>query len=206
MKGELYIISAPAGGGKTTIVSLLLNEIPNLTRAITCTTRKPRKGEINGKDYIFLSKEEFENQIKEGRFLEYALIHGNYYGTPKEEVEKLLNNGKDVILVIDVQGMKQIKNKIKPMTTIFIIPPSIDELINRMRKRGDIEEEINKRLETAKRELKQWKDYDYIVINDILEHAKEDIKRIILASRNKTERFDLSNIKDNKLKELMGNG
>jgi len=110
MKGELYIISAPAGGGKTTIVSLLLNEIPNLTRAITCTTRKPRKGEINGKDYIFLSKEEFENQIKEGRFLEYALIHGNYYGTPKEEVEKLLNNGKDVILVIDVQGMKQIKN------------------------------------------------------------------------------------------------
>ncbi|RMD46279.1 MAG: guanylate kinase, partial [Aquificota bacterium] len=194
MKGELYIISAPAGGGKTTIVSLLLKEIPDLARVITCTTRKPREGEINGKDYIFLSKEEFEKWIKEGKFLEYALVHENYYGTPKEEVEKLLNNGKDVILVIDVQGMKQIKGKIKPMTTIFIIPPSLDELVNRMRKRGDSKEEIDKRLETAKTEFKQWKDYDYIIINDILEKAKEDIKRIILANKNKTERFDLTQI------------
>ncbi|RMA97874.1 guanylate kinase [Hydrogenothermus marinus] len=206
MKGEVFIISAPAGGGKTTITSLLLKEIPNLTRVITCTTRKPREGEKNGVDYIFLSKEEFENWIKEGKLLEYAVVHGNYYGTPKEEVEKLLKEGKDVILVIDVQGMRQVKGKIKPLTTIFIIPPSIDELINRMKKRGDSEEEINKRLNTAKQEFKHWKEYDYIVINDILEDAKEKIKNIILAHRNKTCRFDLNKVKDEKLKDLMENG
>lgn len=206
MKGEVFIISAPAGGGKTTITSLLLKEIPNLTRVITCTTRKPREGEKDGVDYIFLSKEEFENWIKEGKLLEYAVVHGNYYGTPKEEVEKLLKEGKDVILVIDVQGMRQVKGKIKPLTTIFIIPPSIDELINRMKKRGDSEEEINKRLNTAKQEFKHWKEYDYIVINDILEEAKEKIKNIILAHRNKTCRFDLKKVKDEKIKALMENG
>ncbi|EDP74126.1 guanylate kinase [Hydrogenivirga sp. 128-5-R1-1] len=205
MKGELFILSAPAGGGKTTITNLLLKEIPNLTRVITCTTRNPREGEVNGKDYIFLSKEEFEQGIKEGKFLEYAVVHGNYYGTPKEEVEKLLNEGKDVILVIDVQGMRQIKGKIRPLTTIFLIPPSIEELVNRMKKRGDSPEEIQKRLETAKKEFPAWKEYDYIVINDILEDAKEKIKTIILAQKNKTERFEIFVIKDNELRKLMEN-
>ncbi len=203
MKGELFILSAPAGGGKTTIAQLLLKEIPNLYKITTCTTRKPRKGEVDGKDYYFLSTEEFEEKIKQGEFLEYAKVHGNYYGTPKSEVERLINEGKDVLLIIDVQGMMQIKGKIRPMTTIFLIPPSFDELINRMRKRGDSEEEIKKRIETAKREIPLWKEYDYIVINDVLLEAKDNIKRIILAHRNKTERFDLNLIKDEELRKLM---
>ena len=205
MKGELFIISAPAGGGKTTIVNMLLKEVPNLERVITCTTRKPREGEKDKIDYFFLSKEEFEQGIKNGKFLEYAKVHDNYYGTPKDEVEKLLSEGKDLILVIDVQGMKQIKEK-TDIVSIFILPPSLDELINRMKKRGEPEEEIKKRLETAKREIPQWKYYDYIVINDVLEQAKEDIKSIILSRRLKRERFDINQIEDKKLRELLSDG
>ena len=204
MRGELFVISAPAGGGKTTIVNMLLQEVPNLVRAITCTTRKPRDGEEDGKDYYFLTKDEFEEAIKNDEFLEYAKVHDNYYGTPKEEVERLLNEGKDVILVIDVQGMRQLREKIE-LNAIFILPPSLEELINRMKKRGEPEEEIKKRLETAKRELPAWKEYDYIVINDILEEAKENIKKIILSHRLKRERFDLSQIKDPMLRELLEN-
>lgn len=205
MKGELFIISAPAGGGKTTIVNMLLKEIPNLERVITCTTRKPRKGEKDKVDYFFLSKDEFEEGIKNGKFLEYAKVHNNYYGTPKDEIEKLLNEGKDLILVIDVQGMKQIKEKMN-IVSIFIIPPSLDELINRMKKRGETDEEIKKRLETAKKEIPNWKYYDYIVINDILEKAKDDIKSIIISRRLKKDRFEISKIKDENLKELLKNG
>ncbi len=204
LKGELFVISAPAGGGKTTIVNMLLKEVPNLVRAITCTTRKPRDGEENGKDYYFLTKEEFEESIKNDKFLEYAKVHDNYYGTPREEVEKLLNEGKDVILIIDVQGMRQLRKKIK-LNAIFILPPSLEELINRMKKRGESEEEIKKRLETAKKELPAWKEYDYVVVNDVLEEAKENIKKIILSHRLKRERFDVSTIKDPMLRELLLN-
>ncbi len=203
IKGELFVLSAPAGGGKTTLANLLLKEVPNLVKITTCTTRKPRPGEKNGVDYFFLSKEEFERKIKEGAFLEYAVVHGNYYGTPKEEVLKEINKGNDVLLVIDVQGMRQIKRNFKEVVTIFLIPPSFEELINRMRKRGDSEEEIKKRLETAKKELKAWREYDYIVINDIIEKAKEDLKKIILANRLKTTRFSPEILGDKILKELM---
>ena len=203
IKGDLFIVSSPAGGGKTTLVNLLIEEIPNIKRAITCTTRKPRPGEIPGKDYIFLSKQEFEERIRKDEFLEYAVVHGNYYGTPKKEVFEILNQGIDLILVIDVQGMKQIKQNYKEAITIFILPPSLDTIVQRMKKRGDSEEEIRKRLETAKKEIPQWKYYDFIVINDILEKAKEDLKHIILSNRLKTKRFDINQIKDEKLKKLL---
>ncbi len=203
IKGELIVLSAPAGGGKTTLANLLLSEIPNLVKITTCTTRKPRPGEVNGVDYFFLSKEEFEKKIEEGECLEYALVHGNYYGTPKSEVIKEINKGNDVLLIIDVQGMRQIKKNFNNVTAIFIIPPSFDELIRRMKKRGDTEEEIKKRLETAKKELKAWKEYDFIVINDILDRAKEDLKSIILSSRLKTSRFSPEYLRDKTLKHLM---
>lgn len=202
-KGELFILSSPAGGGKTTLANLLIQEIPNIKRVITCTTRKPRPGEKNGVDYYFLSKEEFEKRIKENDFLEYAIVHGNYYGTPKKEVEEELKKGFDLLLVIDVQGMRQIVSNKKDVITIFILPPSLDELVRRMRERGDTEEEIQKRLETAKKEIPAWKEYNYVVINDNLDKAKENLKYIILSSRLKTDRFDLSQIKDRKLKQLM---
>ena len=202
-KGELFILSSPAGGGKTTLANLLIKEIPNLKRVITCTTRKPRPGEKNGVDYYFLSKEEFEKRIKENDFLEYAIVHGNYYGTPKKEVEEELQKGFDLLLVIDVQGMRQIVSNKKDVVTVFILPPSLDELVRRMKERGDSEEEIQKRLKTAKKEIPAWKEYNYVVINDNLDKAKENIKYIILSSRLKTERFDLSQIKDEELKKLM---
>ncbi len=206
MKGSLIILSAPSGAGKTTIEKFLLKEIPNLVKVITCTTRKPRKDEKNGVDYIFLSNEEFEKRIKEGKFLEYALVHGRYYGTPKDEVIKEIDKGKDVILTIDVQGAIYIKNNFSKefdITTIFIIPPSIDELIRRLKLRGEDEDEINRRLNSLKKEVPMWKHYDYLVINEDLEVAKESIKNIILAQRFKTTRVNLDSIKDEKLKELM---
>lgn len=206
MRGEVYVLSSPAGGGKTTLSNLLLKEIPNLKRIVTCTTRKPRKGEINGVDYIFLEEEQFKEKIKKGDFLEYAVVHGNYYGTPKKQVFSEINKGNDVLLVIDVQGMRKIRSNLKNVITIFLIPPSIDELINRMRKRGDGEAEIKKRLETAVKEFSAWKEYDYIVINDILLDAKEAVKHIILSNRYKTTRFDLNKIIDRKLRELMKDG
>jgi len=202
-KGDLFIISSPAGGGKTTLTNLLISEIPNLKRVITCTTRKPRLGEKDGKDYYFLTKEEFKKRIKEEAFLEYAVVHGNYYGTPKKEVFELLEKGIDLILVIDVQGMRQVKENFKDVITIFILPPSIEEIVKRMKERGDSEEEIRKRLETAKSEIPAWKEYDFVIVNDILEKAKESLKQIILCHRKKTKRFDLDSIKDEELRKLM---
>ncbi|SNZ10272.1 guanylate kinase [Persephonella hydrogeniphila] len=204
MKGELFVLSSPAGGGKTTIANSLIKEIPNLKRVVTCTTRKPRPNEKNGVDYFFLSKDEFEERIKKGDFLEYAVVHGNYYGTPRKEVEEELSKGYDLILVIDVQGMRQIKKNKQDVITVFILPPSIEELVRRMKKRGDSEEEIKKRLETAKKEIPAWKEYDFVVINDILEEAKEKIKQIILVQRLKSSRFNPDVIKDRELRELMG--
>lgn len=203
MKGNLYVISSPAGGGKTTITNLLLEEIPFLRKITTYTTRQKRKNEIDGVDYVFLKKEEFEKLISENAFLEYALVHGNYYGTPKKDVFDLLEKGFDVILVIDVQGMKQVKQIYPDVITIFILPPSIDELINRMKIRGESEEEIQKRLKTAEKEIPYWKEYDYLVINDNLLDAKDKIKSIIISQRCKTSKFDINFIKDEKLKSLM---
>ncbi|MGC9120106.1 MAG: guanylate kinase [Sulfurihydrogenibium sp.] len=203
MKGNLYVISSPAGGGKTTIVNLLLQELNFLRRVITYTTRQKRKNEIDGVDYVFLKKEEFEKLISENAFLEYAVVHGNYYGTPKKETSELLEKGYDVLLVIDVQGMKQVKQIYPEVVTIFIIPPSIEELVNRMKLRGESVEDIEKRLKTAEKEIPHWKEYDYIVINDNLLEAKDSIKSIIIAERCRTKKFDLSLIKDEKLKSLM---
>lgn len=206
MKGGIIILSAPSGAGKTTIETLLLKEIPNLKKVITCTTRKPRENEKNGVDYIFLSEEIFKEKIKKGECLEYALVHGRYYGTPKYKVLEEIEKGNDVILTIDVQGAMYIKENFSKeffITTIFILPPSIDELIKRLKLRGEKEEEINRRLKSLEKEIPMWKNYDYIVVNDILENAKENIKHIIISQRFRKERFNLDIIKDKNLKELM---
>ena len=203
IKGELFIISSPAGAGKTTLTNLLLEEDEKLKRVITYTTRKKRKNEIDGVDYVFVNKEVFELMIKENAFLEYAIVHGNYYGTPKKETFELLNQGFDVILVIDVQGMKQIKSVIPETISIFILPPSLKELESRMRMRGESEEEIQKRLETAKREIPYWKEYDYVIINENLLESKENLSHIIKSQRFKRQRFDLSLVKDDELRSLM---
>jgi len=203
IKDELFIISSPAGAGKTTLTNLLLEEDEKLKRVITYTTRKKRKNEIDGVDYVFVTKEVFELMIKENAFLEYAIVHGNYYGTPKKETFELLNQGYDVILVIDVQGMKQIKSVIPEAISVFILPLSLKELESRMRIRGESEEEIQKRLETAEREIPHWKEYDYVIINENLLESKENLSHIIKSQRFKRQRFDLSLIKDDELRSLM---
>ena len=181
MKGSIIILSAPSGTGKTTIERMLLRDIPNLVKVVTCTTRKPRGDERDGVDYIFLSDKEFKKRIENGRFLEYAIVHGRYYGTPKEEVLKEIEKGNDVLLTIDVQGTLYIKNNFSDqffITTVFMLPPSIDELINRLKFRGETDEEIERRLESLKKEIPLWRRYDYIVINNNLEKTKEDLKNI----------------------------
>ena len=184
-KGFVYILSAPSGTGKTTIGELLLKEIPYLEKVITATTRKPREGEKHGRDYYFLREEEFLKKLKEDYFLEWAKVYRYYYGTPKEEVERIISSGKDALLIIDVQGAFQVKKKLPNAVTIFLLPPSFEELEKRLLKRG--EKEIKLRLEWAKSEIPCAKYFDYVVVNDVLERAVEEIKSITLTNRLRSD-------------------
>ena len=187
--GKVFILSAPSGAGKTTVALKLLSEVENLEKVITYTTRKPRPQEKNGVDYVFISKEEFEKKIKENFFLEYANVYGNYYGTPKKEVERILSEGKDVLLVIDVQGAFKIKKEIPEAVSIFLLPPSLEELKRRIEARGYKDENIEKRLETAKEEIPCAKYFDFVVVNDFVNSAVERVKSIIYSFRLEAKRI-----------------
>ncbi|MEO2068715.1 MAG: guanylate kinase [Desulfurobacteriaceae bacterium] len=190
LKGLLIVISAPSGTGKTTLCQMLLDEFKNLEFSISYTTRKPRNGEVNGKDYFFVDKETFQKMIDEGDFLEWAEVYGNFYGTSKSQVLKALNEGKDILLDIDTQGALNVKKNFPEAVLIFILPPSLSELERRLRNRGtDDEETIRKRLKIAREEIKKAFLYDYLVVNDILEVAFEKLKSIITAEKCKTERL-----------------
>ncbi len=179
------MISAPAGTGKTTLVKMLTDEFPNVVRSVTCTTRKPRPGEVNGVDYFFLSEEEFEKKLKAGDFLEHVGVFGHHYGTSRSLVEKDLNAGKHVILVIDTQGALQLKKKIDAIY-IFISPPSMEELKKRLHKRGtETPEAIEKRINWARHELEMISHYDYHVINDNLPLAYDALKSILIAEEDR---------------------
>lgn len=176
-KPKLFVISGPSGSGKTTVCDKLLEEIKDLKYSISLTTRTPRRGEENGKDYFFISKDEFKKRVKENKFLEYAAVFDNYYGTDKDWI---LSQDKDVLLSIDVQGAAQIKNNYKHAVLIFLMPPSITVLEKRLRLRAtDHPEEIEKRLSKAKEEMAQVSNYDYTVINDKLDDSVSKIKSII---------------------------
>ncbi|WP_428047731.1 guanylate kinase [Candidatus Proelusimicrobium excrementi] len=181
------IISAPSGGGKTSIVSRLLED-GKLSRVITATTRAPRKGEKNGKDYHFWSEKQFENAVKKDEMAEWAKVHVNYYGIPKSSLDKLIKRGKHPVLVIDVQGAKTVKKIYKNAVSIFITPPSFAELKKRIAARNDGTTDVKARLESAKKELKCIKNYDYLVINNVFEQAVADCRAIIQAERLKVKR------------------
>ena len=184
-KGKLFVISGPSGVGKDTIVNEYLKN-NNGMLSISATTRKPREGEIDKKDYYFLSKEEFEKWIKEDNFLEYATYNDNYYGTPKSAVEENLEKGIDVFLVIEVQGALQIREKIDDAILVFIMPPSIQELENRLRNRKtESEEMIKNRLEIAQKEMELSNMYDYIITNNKIDTSTEKLKLIIENEKNK---------------------
>ncbi|WP_456325420.1 guanylate kinase [Desulfonauticus submarinus] len=182
--GLLVIISAPSGAGKSTLISLLRKDFSKFEFSISYTTREPRAGEIHGKDYFFVSKKEFIKLKKENFFAEWAEVHGNYYGTPKEAVLKALKQGKDLLFDIDVQGAKQIKQNLNKGIFIFIFPPSLKELKRRLKKRNtDSPETINIRLANARKEIQEANIFDYWIINDKLEAAYLELKSIIIAEK-----------------------
>ncbi|NCO73959.1 MAG: guanylate kinase [Cyanobacteria bacterium] len=179
-KGKLVIITGPSGVGKGTIVKSLLAKNPQIFLSISATTRLPRKGEIDGKDYYFLSRLQFEEMINKGELLEWAQYAGNYYGTPIKPVLEKIEQGKTIILEIEVLGANQIKNNFSSATRIFILPPSIEELEKRLRERNtDTEEVIIKRLNKAKEELAVSEEFDYQIINDNLDLAITEIEEKI---------------------------
>jgi guanylate kinase len=181
----VFVISAPGGTGKNTLVDMLFEDFGNIKRSISFTTRKPRGNEINGVDYYFISKKEFKERIMEKEFLEYAEIYGEYYGTSKSHVEQILDEKKHVILVIDVQGAGKIKKLISAVF-IFLVPPSIEELKRRLFHRNtDSECKIKERLQIAEKELKEAKCYDYVIVNDDLKEAYNILRSIIIAEENK---------------------
>jgi guanylate kinase len=185
-KGLFFIISAPAGGGKTTLVKKLEKDIKNVVRSISYTTRKPRKNEIDGKDYFFISKEEFKKKVKKEEFLEYAKVFENYYGSSKKFIKENIKK-KHIILTIDTQGaMKLKKNKTKNSIFIFIKPLNISVLKKRLEKRkSEKKEEIKKRLFFAKYEMEMAKNYDYIILNEDLDISYQILKSIIIAEQHK---------------------
>ena len=188
-EGLLVVISAPSGGGKGTILKELFAKDDNLVLSVSATTRSPRPGEEHRKQYYFLQKEEFEELISQGKMLEYAQYVGNYYGTPREPVEQWMAQGKDVVLEIEVQGGAQIKKLMPGCVSIFILPPSMEVLEKRLRDRGTEEDAtVRKRLEKAREEIPHAKDYDYVVFNDRLEDAVEDLRAILRAEKRKYHR------------------
>ncbi|MDY3973166.1 guanylate kinase [uncultured Veillonella sp.] len=188
-RGILIVLSGPSGAGKGTICAALRKEMPNLVYSVSMTTRAPRVGEEEGISYFFRSKEEFQQLIEDDAFLEYAKVYDNYYGTPKQHVMNLLSEGKSVILEIDIQGAMQVKERFSEAVFIYIVPPSLDILSNRLRDRGtDATDVINKRLSKASSELALAHRYDYIVVNDELDEAVEKVASILRAETCRIKR------------------
>ena len=188
---NVFIISAPSGSGKTTLVSQLMAKESNLEFSISCTTRKPRGQEEDGKEYFFISREEFERRIDAGEFLEWAKVFDNYYGTSRQELARAEGLGKDLVLDIDVQGARQLKEKIAGAVSIFILAPSRTELEQRLRSRSeDSDLVIRRRLEEAAAEIRNYSAYDYVIVNDRVDESARNLRCIIRAERVRRQRMD----------------
>ncbi|MFB3894824.1 MAG: guanylate kinase [bacterium] len=184
-KGLVVVISAPSGGGKTSICKKLIDQMPDTVLSVSVTTRAKRPGEIDGRDYFFVSEKEFKLKIKNKELVEWSKVYGTYYGIPKRFLQNNLDKGNTVLLTIDVQGQKKVKNLFPKNTiSIFLLPPSWHILEDRLRKRqSDSEQTIRLRLKQAKAEAEQIRYFDYVVVNDILDHAVNNIKKLILAEK-----------------------
>ena len=189
-RGLLFIVSAPSGAGKTTLVERLVQILPNLRMSRSYTSRAARDGERDGVDYNFISRDAFQERIDGCDFLEWADVFGNLYGTSASDVESMVTAGQDVVLVIDVQGARQIKARGVDHTAIFVMPPTFPVLEQRLRGRSkDSEEQMQRRLETARSEASSYADYDYVVVNDDLESTVVRLQEIIAAERSRTHRM-----------------
>ena len=197
-KNIIFVVSAPSGAGKTTLCDKLQKEFKDIHYAITATTRAPRGGEIDGKSYYFMNRMDFERRLAEGGFIESAVVHGNLYGSPKMPVVAALEDGCDVLMNLDVQGAAAVRNYIRQaaagdplkrtLVDIFVVPPSTEVLRNRLVVRGtDSLEVIEKRMRQAREEIAHWKEYKYMVVNDDLAEAYDNMRAIILAERHRND-------------------
>jgi guanylate kinase len=183
-RGLLFVVSAPSGAGKTSLCRAITDSLEALTHSISYTTRKPRPGEIDGRDYYFVSQERFQAMVKAGDFAEWAEVHSNFYGTSRRVLDDMISKGIDIILDIDTQGAKQIKTKFKSAVFIFIMPPTLDILEERLRNRkSDHEDEIRKRMRRAREEIKDYALYDYLVVNRDFDRALIELRSIVIAER-----------------------
>lgn len=188
-KGFLLVLSGPSGSGKGTVSQSLMKKRDDIVFSVSATTRKPRPTEIDGENYFFYDKDKFMNMVEQGEFLEYAFVHANYYGTPKEFVFEQIEKGEIVLLEIDVQGALQIKKNYKEAVFIFLLPPTMDELRNRIEKRGtETQEAINTRFSNAFEELDFVGEYDFFVVNDKVDAAVADIEAIIHSEKLRVKR------------------
>jgi guanylate kinase len=188
---SVFIISAPSGSGKSTLVHRLMTSVPHLTFSISYTTRPPRQGETNGVDYIFTSRSEFEERLAKAEFLEYAQVFENYYGTHRSTFEQAAHQGRDLVLDIDVQGARQLKVAIPEAISVFVLPPSREVLEQRLRARSqDSEEVIQRRLQGATEEVRNYKQYDYVLVNREIDESAARLASIVNAERSRTARME----------------
>ncbi|WP_226467994.1 guanylate kinase [Luteimonas panaciterrae] len=188
MRGTLFIVAAPSGAGKSSIVNACLARDPNIALSISFTSRSPRPGERHAEHYHFIGKDEFQRMIDAGDFFEYALVHGDWKGTAKQSVEPQLSAGRDVLLEIDWQGARQVRKQVPDAVSVFILPPSRAALDERMRKRGqDSEAVMAQRLAAAREEMSHYDEFDYVIVNEVFETAVDEMCAIFVASRLRRE-------------------
>jgi len=189
-KGIIFILSSPSGGGKTTLSKMVRENVPGLSNSVSYTTRPKRSGETNGVDYHFLGEKEFKDNLIKGYFAEWATVHNHLYGTSREDLQAIIDSGKDAIMDVDVQGARKMKEVFEDAVTIFILPPSIQELADRLRRRGTEEEtEIQRRVKAAMGEMAAFSFYDYLIVNRDLNESMEQMRAIVAAERLRAERY-----------------
>jgi len=192
-QGTLFVVSAPSGAGKTSLCQELATLLPDMRYSVSCTTRKPRPGEVSGRDYHFVDEAAFRGMIKEGAFLEWAEVYGKLYGTPRAPIREWIAQGIDVLLDIDTQGALQIRRHEPEAVSVYILPPTLAVLRRRLEDRkGDPPDEIARRLKKAKDEVKHYHDYKYVIINDDFKFSVRQLEAIVLAERARTAGLDLS--------------
>lgn len=197
-KGILFVISAPSGAGKTTLCRGVLQSMPDIKFSVSHTTRSPRQEEVEDVHYNFIDEKEFQRMIAGSEFIEWAEVHGNFYGTSRKKIAEMTGAGIDVLLDIDVQGAKQVKESLPDSVLIFILPPSFEALKERLTGRmTDTDEVIRRRLKKASDEIREYKNYDYVIVNDVIENALTELKSVIIAERDKTSRLDNALIEEN---------